>query len=85
MAARSAGADLSALTAREVRDGIASKQFSAREITEAAFARIDAVDGEVHAFLELTPELAYEAADAIDANGRRRRAPPAACRASQQA
>ena len=66
MAAGSAGVNLSALSAREVRDGIASKQFSAREITEAAFARIDTVDREVHAFLELTPELAYEAADAID-------------------
>ncbi len=59
--------DLSALSARQVRDGIARGDFSAREATEAAYARIDALDGETHAFLQLTPELAYEAADRVDA------------------
>lgn len=59
--------DLSALSAREVRDGIAAGDFSAREAADAAFARIEALDGEVHAFLQLTPELAYAAADRVDA------------------
>lgn len=59
--------DLSALTARQVRDSIATGEFSAREAADAAYARIDALDGDVHAFLQLTPELAYEAADRIDA------------------
>ncbi|MHB1136271.1 MAG: Asp-tRNA(Asn)/Glu-tRNA(Gln) amidotransferase subunit GatA [Coriobacteriia bacterium] len=59
--------DLSALSARQVRDGIVAGEFSAREAADAAYARIDALDGDVHAFLQLTPELAYEAADRIDA------------------
>ena len=59
--------DLSALTARQIRDGITGKQFSAREMAQAAFARMDAVEGGVHAFLQRTPELAYAAAEKIDA------------------
>ncbi|MEL7667803.1 MAG: Asp-tRNA(Asn)/Glu-tRNA(Gln) amidotransferase subunit GatA [Actinomycetota bacterium] len=59
--------DLSALSARQVRDGIVRGDFSAREAADAAYARIDALDGEVHAFLQLMPELAYAAADRVDA------------------
>jgi len=59
--------DLSALSARQVRDGIVAGDYSAREVADAAYARIEALDGRVHAFLQLTPELAYEAADRIDA------------------
>lgn len=59
--------DLSALTARQVRDGVASGTFSAREVADAAYARIEAVDDDVHAFLELSQDLAYEAADRVDA------------------
>ena len=59
--------DLSALSAREVRDGIAAGDFSAREVTQAAYARIDAVEPSVHAFLQLTAELAFDGADHIDA------------------
>ncbi len=59
--------DLSALTARQVRDAIAAGEFSAREAVDAAYARIEALDGDVHAFLQLTPELAYPAADRVDA------------------
>jgi aspartyl-tRNA(Asn)/glutamyl-tRNA(Gln) amidotransferase subunit A len=59
--------DLSSLTARQVRDGVVSGELSAREAAEAAYARIDALDGDVHAFLQLTPELAFAAADRIDA------------------
>ena len=58
--------DLSALTARQVRDAIVVGEFTAREAAEAAYARIEALDGDVHAFLQLTRELAFEVADRID-------------------
>ncbi|MBN2248335.1 MAG: Asp-tRNA(Asn)/Glu-tRNA(Gln) amidotransferase subunit GatA [Coriobacteriia bacterium] len=59
--------DLSSLSARQVRDGVAAGDFSARELADASYARIQALDADVHAFLQLTPALAYEAADRIDA------------------
>ena len=52
---------------RQIRDGVASGRFSAREAAQAALDAIEARDGEVHAFLQVTPELAFEAADRIDA------------------
>ena len=58
--------DLSALSAHQVRDSIAAGEFTAREAAEAAYARIEALDGDVHAFLQLTPELAFAAADRVD-------------------
>jgi len=58
--------DLSALSAPEVRFGIINGDFSAREAAESAIARIEALDGSVHAFNEVTPELAFEAADRVD-------------------
>lgn len=60
------GIDLSALCAREIRDGVARGEFTAREVTEAAYERIDALEPEVHAFLQLTQDLAFAAADRID-------------------
>jgi aspartyl-tRNA(Asn)/glutamyl-tRNA(Gln) amidotransferase subunit A len=54
------------MSARQVRDGVATGEFSAREAAEAALARIDAVESQVHAFNEVTPELAIEAANRID-------------------
>jgi len=59
--------DLSVLSATDIREGIAGKEFSAHEVAEAAFARIDALEPEVHAFNQLTPELAAKAAARIDA------------------
>ena len=59
--------DLSSLSARQVREGVVAGDFSAREMAEAAYARIDALDAKVHVFLQLTPELAFDAADRIDA------------------
>jgi len=58
--------DLSALRAPELRAGIITGDFSAREAAESAFARIEALDGEVHAFNQVTPELAFAAADRVD-------------------
>ncbi|PKQ37350.1 MAG: Asp-tRNA(Asn)/Glu-tRNA(Gln) amidotransferase GatCAB subunit A [Actinobacteria bacterium HGW-Actinobacteria-1] len=59
--------DVSKLSARAIRDGIAAREFSAQEVADATYARIDAVEGPVHAFNELTPELAREAAARVDA------------------
>ncbi len=58
--------DLSSLTAPEVRAGIIEGDFSAREAAEGALARIEALDGAVHAFNQVTPELAFAAADRVD-------------------
>ena len=50
-----------------IRSGLAAKEFSAREVAEQSLARIDAVDGTVNAFLEITPEAALAKADEVDA------------------
>ncbi len=59
--------DLSSLDASQIRSAIAAGDFSAREAAEAAFERIAALDGAVHAFNQVTPELAFAAAEKIDA------------------
>jgi aspartyl-tRNA(Asn)/glutamyl-tRNA(Gln) amidotransferase subunit A len=59
--------DLSKLSVRTIRDGLASKTWSAREITQASLDRIAATDESLHAFNQVTPELALAAADAVDA------------------
>jgi len=58
--------DLSTLDARGIRDGILCGDFSAREAAASAFARIEALDGDIHAFNQVTPELAFKAADRVD-------------------
>ncbi len=60
--------DISSLNASAIRDSIARGDFSAREVADAAFARVESVEGDVHAFLQLAPELAYDAADRVDAS-----------------
>lgn len=55
------------MTATEVREAIARKELSAREVAEAALAQIEALEPEVHAFNQVTPELALASADRIDA------------------
>jgi aspartyl-tRNA(Asn)/glutamyl-tRNA(Gln) amidotransferase subunit A len=59
--------DLSTLTAREIRDAVAGRDFSAAEVVDAAYERIDAVEERVHAFLQLTRPLADAAAGRVDA------------------
>ena len=59
--------NVATLSAMEFREGIAKRDFSAVEVTDAALARIDALDPSVHAFNQVTPELAYTAAEKIDA------------------
>ncbi len=59
--------DLSKLSTAAVRNGIAAGEFSAAEVTAAAYARVDAVEERVHAFNELSRDLADAAASKIDA------------------
>ena len=58
--------DVASLSAVRIRAGIAAGDFSAVEIADAALARIDALDGDVHAFNQVTPDLALAAAEKID-------------------
>ena len=54
------------MSVREVREGLASKEFSAQEIALASLERVKALDGDVHAFLETTEALALETAARLD-------------------
>lgn len=58
--------DLTQLGIKAIRDGVAGGDFTAREVTEAFNAAVDAADP-LNAFLVKTPERALEAADAVDA------------------
>lgn len=55
------------MTARQIAEGIADGAFSAVEITRSALDAIAARESEVQAFLQVTPELALEAAARVDA------------------
>ena len=59
--------DIDALSAAQIAAGVAAGDFSAREVTQAALANVESREGDVHAFLEVSSELALQAADAIDA------------------
>jgi aspartyl-tRNA(Asn)/glutamyl-tRNA(Gln) amidotransferase subunit A len=59
--------DLSFLSAGGIRAGLAAGEFSAVELAESAYARIDAVEADIHAFNSLSRDLALEAARAVDA------------------
>jgi len=58
--------DLSTLNVSRIRDGLSKREFTARELADAAFDRIDAVDAEVHSFNQVTRELAHAAAQRVD-------------------
>src|ERR671939_552677 len=55
------------LTAYELAEMIKTHEVSAREAAEVANARVEAVEGDVHAFVTVTPELAVERAERVDA------------------
>ena len=59
--------DIDALSAAQIAAGEAAGDFSAREVAQAALANVESREGDVHAFLEVSSELALQAADAIDA------------------
>ena len=54
------------LSAHELAQGLAARDFSAREVTDAHLERIEALEDRVRAFLLVTPEAAREAADEVD-------------------
>ena len=56
-----------AMGAREIRAGLAAKDFSAREVAEGSLARIEAANKDLNAFLETTGQLALDSAARIDA------------------
>ncbi len=58
--------DLTRRTAADLADALAAGEISSVELTEAHLDRIDAVDGDVHAFLQVDREGALEAAAASD-------------------
>ncbi|MGX7925342.1 Asp-tRNA(Asn)/Glu-tRNA(Gln) amidotransferase subunit GatA [Tsuneonella sp. HG094] len=59
--------DLTELGVKAIRDGVASGQFSAREVAKAFNANVAAAQQALNAFIVATPEKALEAADAVDA------------------
>jgi aspartyl-tRNA(Asn)/glutamyl-tRNA(Gln) amidotransferase subunit A len=58
--------DLTALTAADARRSLDAREFSAVELTEAYFRRIDAVEGKVHAYLHLMQDVAFNQAAEAD-------------------
>ena len=55
------------MTAHQLHDLLARREVTSREITESVLKRIEDVEGRIHAFLTLTPEMALEQASAADA------------------
>ncbi|GHT78189.1 glutamyl-tRNA(Gln) amidotransferase subunit A [Actinomycetota bacterium] len=55
-----------ALSVADIQAGLATGQFSAVEITQAAIAAQASLDPLIHAFLEPTPDLAKQTAQKID-------------------
>lgn len=58
--------DITRASAAEMADALARKEISAVELAEAHLARIEAVDGQVHAFLHVDRDGALAAAAAVD-------------------
>ena len=63
----SSNAMFGAMSARQIHDGLAAKEFSAAEVASAVLSQAERLDEDVHAFLEMTPDLAADAAQAVDA------------------
>jgi len=59
-------ADYIALDATDIARGVRSGRLSAREVTEAALARMAQVEPQIHAFATPDPKGALAAADAVD-------------------
>ena len=51
----------------KIQAGLRAGDFTAREVAEAALAHVKAADEKIHAFLELTEEAAFAAAERVDA------------------
>ncbi len=61
-----AGTSFAEMGVRELHEGLAAKEFSAREVAQASLDYIALHDKQIHAFLEVTEEAAFNAADAVD-------------------
>ncbi len=59
--------ELTKLTLAEARRGLAAKDFTSKELTEAHIAAIEKANTAINAFVLATPELALEQASASDA------------------
>lgn len=59
--------ELYELTAHDAHDLLVRKQVSARELLDAVYARIDAVEDDVHSYVLLMRESAVAAAECVDA------------------
>lgn len=59
--------NIDAMTVRQIATGVADGTFSAVEIARSALDAIASREPEVQAFLQVTPELALEAAERVDA------------------
>ncbi|MCA1715572.1 MAG: Asp-tRNA(Asn)/Glu-tRNA(Gln) amidotransferase subunit GatA [Actinobacteria bacterium] len=60
-------ADLLGLSAYELAKRIEAREVSAREAAEVANARVEEVEDDVNSFVTITPELAIERAERVDA------------------
>jgi aspartyl-tRNA(Asn)/glutamyl-tRNA(Gln) amidotransferase subunit A len=54
--------ELCYLTLAEAAAGLRRKRFSAIELTDACLDRIDTIDGKLHSFITVTPDIALEQA-----------------------
>ena len=59
--------DIQQLTIKSTKHALENKEFSCVDLVSEIFNRIRKHDGDVHAFLELTEELAIEQAEKVDA------------------
>jgi aspartyl-tRNA(Asn)/glutamyl-tRNA(Gln) amidotransferase subunit A len=62
--------ELLSLSAYDLAKKIEAREVSAREAAEIANARIEEVEGDVHAFVTTTPEIALRRAERVDAKAK---------------
>ncbi len=65
-AAANTATPFACMSVREIQQGLAAKEFSAREVAQGALDRAHAKDTTMHAFLEITDDLALDAAAKLD-------------------
>ncbi|MCX8011727.1 MAG: amidase family protein, partial [Desulfobacterota bacterium] len=58
--------ELYTLTIYEAHLGLKKRKFSARELTEALMKRIEKVEPQIKAYINLTPEKAFQQAEEAD-------------------
>ena len=55
------------MSVAEIQEGLKNKDFTAKQLVENCFERIEKFDSQVHAYLELTKDMAFAQAEKIDA------------------